>query len=56
VASRLTGASNPLQADKRFFQMLHKHFTSTTVEDDRPGQQEIYERAGVKLMRLVRTK
>jgi len=44
------------KADKRFFQMLHKHFMSTAVDDDRPGQQEIYERDGVKLMRLVRKK
>jgi hypothetical protein len=40
----------------RFFKMLKKHFTSSPVEDDRPGERERYEREGVKLMRLVRTK
>lgn len=45
-----------LQADMRFFKMLKKHFSSSPVEDDRPGERERYEREGVKLMRLVRTK
>lgn len=36
--------------------MLHKHFASTLVDDDRPGERERYERQGVRLMRLVRTK
>jgi hypothetical protein len=40
----------------RFFKLLHKHFVSSLVVDDRPGEKERYEREGVKLMRLVRTK
>jgi hypothetical protein len=35
---------------------MHKHFDSSPVEDDRPGEKERYEREGVKLLRLVRTK
>ena len=51
-------ASHPsyFQADVRFFKMLAKHFSSTPVTDDRPGEKEKYEREGVKLLRLVRTK
>lgn len=44
------------QADARFFKMLSKHFKAQPVEDDRPGEREKYERQGVKLLRLVRTK
>jgi hypothetical protein len=36
--------------------MLSKHFSAKPVEDDRPGEREKYERQGVKLLRLVRTK
>lgn len=36
--------------------MLHKHFSSSTVEDDKPGRQTVHEREGVKLIRLVRVK
>ncbi|KAJ9120126.1 hypothetical protein QFC22_003024 [Naganishia vaughanmartiniae] len=44
------------EADARFFKMLAKHFSSSQVDDDRPGEREKYEREGVKLLRLVRTK
>ncbi|WWC65444.1 uncharacterized protein I303_108062 [Kwoniella dejecticola CBS 10117] len=44
------------KADKRFFMMLKKHFNQYTVEDDRPGQKEVYNRQGVSLVRLVRKK
>lgn len=44
------------KADARFFKMLHKHFSSSTVMDDKPGARETYERQGVKLMKLTRIK
>jgi hypothetical protein len=44
------------QADAHFFKMLSKHFSATPVTDDRPGEKEKYERQGVKLLRLFRTK
>lgn len=44
------------KADMRFFKMLHRHFKSQAVEDDRPGEREKYEREGVRLMRLTRVK
>lgn len=43
-----------IQADKRFFALLKKHFTSEPVEDDRPGAREVYNREGVSLLRLKR--
>jgi hypothetical protein len=42
------------QADRRFFQMLKKHFDSEIVDDDRPGERERYQREGVTLLRLTR--
>lgn len=44
------------QADKRFFTMLKKHFDSIVVEDDQPGEREVYQREGVTLLRLKRRK
>lgn len=45
-----------VKADKRFFTMLKKHFDSIIVEDDKPGEREIYQREGVTLLRLKRRK
>ncbi|GFZ48270.1 Putative protein N-methyltransferase [Saitozyma sp. JCM 24511] len=42
------------KADRRFFQMLKKHFDSEIVDDDRPGERERYQREGVTLLRLTR--
>lgn len=44
------------QADKRFFALLKKHFDSEVVEDDKPGEREIYQRDGVTLLKLKRRK
>lgn len=45
-----------VQADKRFFALLKKHFDSAPVEDDKPGEKERYNREGVTLSRLTRRK
>lgn len=47
-------SADTMQADKRFFALLKKHFDSAPVEDDRPGERERYNREGVTLSRLVR--
>ncbi|WWC92091.1 uncharacterized protein L201_007045 [Kwoniella dendrophila CBS 6074] len=44
------------KADKRFFAMLKKHFNQFIIEDDKPGEKEIYNRQGVSLVKLVRKK
>lgn len=44
------------KADKRFWQMLRKHFDSEYVDDDKPGAREVYQREGVNLLRLKRRK
>lgn len=42
------------KADKRFFQMLKKHFAMEDIVDDRPGEREKYIRESVSLIRLRR--
>jgi hypothetical protein len=44
------------KADKRFFGLLKKHFDSEIVEDDKPGEKDVYQREGVTLLRLKRRK
>ena len=40
------------QADRLFFQQLHKHFETAVVEDD--PNRAVYEREGLKLMTITR--
>jgi hypothetical protein len=59
IVQRVEGALSLtiiLQADKRFFMMLKKHFDSEIVDDDKPGARETYQREGVTLLRLKRKK
>jgi hypothetical protein len=50
----LADGADVAQADRRFFQMLKKHFDSEIVDNDKPGERERYQREGVTLLRLTR--